>query len=377
MNVVVTGIGLTTPLANDRENSWAGLIGGKCAVRPLATDGWPGQAARLTGGVRDGGVPCSLSPDDNPRTVQLALNAAREALADAGFPLGADLGERWGCLVSNSKPIFYQGILEPGVVPQTVARGFGVAGPVMNLASACATGLQSVMSAASWIRDGLCDFALAGAAESSLHELYLSGFERMGVISSDHRVRPFDRKRDGFVVGEGAGVFVLESDDSARRRGAQIYGCLRGWDFACDPHHPTRFNSNGQKIAASLVRALGRSGMSPSEIGYVNAHGTATQLNDRLESLALHNVFGKDSPAISSTKGATGHLLGATGAVELAFCLLALRDGVLPPTLHLENPESDALDFIGPSSRRKSIDAAATLSFGFGGSIAALVLSKA
>ncbi len=370
MNVVVTGIGLTSPLADSREASWSALIGGQCSVG-------------------EDGAAVPLLSDDRPRTIQLALTSAREALADAKFltalagsaagerPTERYLGERWGCVVSNSKPILHgDGVLEPGVVPQAVARDFGVGGPVINLASACATGLQSVMTAASWIRDGVCDFALAGAAESSLHPLYLSGFERMGVISRDRLIRPFDRNRDGFVVGEGAGVFVLESESSARRRGAQTYGVLRGWDFACDPHHPTRFNSNGQKIASSLSRALGRAGLAPSEIGYVNAHGTATQLNDRLESLALRSVFGKASPAISSTKGATGHLLGATGAVELAFCLLALRDNVLPPTLNLENPESDALDFIGPSARRESVNAAATLSFGFGGSIASLVVSK-
>jgi 3-oxoacyl-[acyl-carrier-protein] synthase II len=246
----------------------------------------------------------------------------------------------------------------------------------MNLSSACATGLQSVMAGAEWVREGRCDFVLAGAAESSLHPLFTSAFEQLGVLSNSGRPRPFDKGRDGFLMGEGAAVFLLESRASAVRRDAKIYGTLLGWDFACDAHHATRFNSNGARIAGSLERALARAGVSAGDVGYVNAHGTGTALNDRLEALALTAVFGGRGAAVSSTKAATGHLLGAAGAVELAFTFLALRDGILPPTLNLSDPETADLDFIPETSRARAVRAAAALSFGFGGSIAAAVVGK-
>jgi 3-oxoacyl-[acyl-carrier-protein] synthase II len=247
----------------------------------------------------------------------------------------------------------------------------------MNLASACATGVQSVMVGAEWIREGRCDAVLAGASESSLHPLYLSGFGQMGVLSKKNRVRPFDRERDGFVIGEGAAVFLLESFASAQKRNAKVYGELAGWDFSCDAHHMTRFNSNGGRMADSLRRALRRADLSPAAVDYVNAHGTGTPLNDRLECSALLDVFGgRKSLRVSSTKGATGHLLGATGAVELAFCLLALRDQCLPPTVNLEIPETQEIDFLSQKARIQKAGVAATLSFGFGGSLAAMVIKK-
>jgi 3-oxoacyl-[acyl-carrier-protein] synthase II len=268
-------------------------------------------------------------------------------------------------------------VLAPETVPHTVAREFGVQGPVMNLSSACATGVQSVMVAAGWIRDGRCERVLAGASESSLHPLYLAGFRKMGVLSEAGRVRPFDKRRDGFVMGEGAGVFFLESLASARRRGARVYAELAGWAFGCDAHHATRFNSNGRRMADTLVRALRAAGAPAESLGYVNAHGTGTVLNDALETQALVSLFPGKSPLVSSTKGATGHLLGATGAVELAFSLLALRDGRVPPTLNMEEPETDRLDFVPNRSRAADVRRVASLSFGFGGSLAAVVAEKA
>jgi 3-oxoacyl-[acyl-carrier-protein] synthase II len=359
---VVTGIGLATPLGRDRESSWNALLAGES-------------------GVREGRGECPLSPSSAPRAVQLALAAAREATADASSE-DTPLGERWGCSVSCSKPMLTRSaegrpwsFERPGVVPATLAARFGVAGPVLNLASACATGLHSAMIAAEWIREGRCDAVLAGASESSLHPLYVSGFHQMGVLSRKGRVRPFDRDRDGFVIGEGAAVFVIEERERARLRGARIYGELLGWDFSCDGSHATRFNSHGQRISRSLERALSRANFSPQDVGYLNAHGTATVLNDDLETQALSRVFHRSSPLISSTKGATGHLLGATGAVELAFCLLALRDKKAPPTLNLSNPIAD-FDFVSGKPRRLESDCAATVSFGFGGALGSLVLGR-
>jgi 3-oxoacyl-[acyl-carrier-protein] synthase II len=361
-DVVVTGLGLTTPLGAGTAESWGRLLDGASAVTP--------EGARVP-----------LSSDDDPRTLQLARRAAREALADAGFP-DRDLGESWACAVSGTKPLISTEervlqFLSPDAVAHAVARSVGVQGPVTNLSAACATGLVSVMTAAQWIRDGRCDRALAGSAESSFHPLYWAGFAQMGVFSKSGVVRPFDRRRDGFLPGEGAGVFVLERADAARARGARIHGVLRGWDFACDAHDAVRFNGEGRVMGRSLARSLERAGWTPSDLDYVNAHGTATRLNDRLESLALESLFaGHRAPPVSSTKGATGHLLGATGAVEFGFTLLSLRDGALPPTLNLDEPETECLDFVPCRARSAPVRRAAALSFGFGGAIASVVVGR-
>ncbi|HRY30104.1 MAG TPA: beta-ketoacyl-[acyl-carrier-protein] synthase family protein [Elusimicrobiota bacterium] len=359
-SVVVTGIGLMSPLGAGRDIGWKKLLDG-------------------VSGVRAGAAVCPLSGSREPRAVQLALAAAEEAAREAGLPAGPRLGERWGCSVSASKPIVSEGLrwLPPEEVPFAVARRFGVCGPVLNVSSACATGLHSVMTAAGWIREGRCDAVLAGSAESSLHPLYLAGFSQMGVLSTRGTVRPFDRDRDGFVVGEGAAVFVLEREEPALRRGAEIYGRIAGWDFSCDASHAVRFNSGGDRIAASLARALGRAGVSPRNVDYLNAHGTATLMNDELEVRALKAVFGGASvPPVSSTKGATGHLLGATGAVELAFCLLALKTGRLPPTVNLSHPIAREFDFVPNKGRPARLSTAVSLSFGFGGAIGAMVVQN-
>lgn len=359
--VAVTGLGLVTPLGENRETSWSRLTSGDSAV-----------------GAEGARVPL---PDVRHRALAWAERAAAEALAEVGDAWTG--GERCGCSVSGSKPLlseFSRDALDwrpPEDVCSMVARLGRAGGPVINLSSACATGAQSVLVAAGWIREGRVDRALAGAAESSFHPLYVAGFDQMGVLSPGRRVRPFDRARDGFLLGEGAGVFVLERWDLARARGAAIYAEVSGGDFSCDAHHATRFNSQGRRMADCLRRALTRAGATPADLDYVNAHGTATLLNDALETRALESLFQEGgAPPVSSTKGATGHLLGATGAVELGFTLLALRDGRLPPTLNLENPETESIDFIPGRSRPAIVRRAASLSFGFGGALASVVLEK-
>lgn len=354
--VVVTGLGLVSPLGPDRESSWRRLIAGDSAVT-----------------AAEARVP--LEPR-GPRAVAWALRAAEEALADAGAP-EAD-PERRGCVVSGSKPLLGEeggfSVDSAEGVSGAVARAWGVGGPVLTLSAACATGVQSVLVGAGWIREGRADVVLAGAAESSFHPLYRAGFDQMGVLSKTGRVRPFDRGRDGFVLGEGAGVFVLERQSAARARGARVYGIIAGGDFSCDAHHATRFNSEGRRMAGCLARSLARAGLGVVQLDYINAHGTATPLNDALESRALASLA--PNLRVSSTKGATGHLLGATGAVELGFVLLALRDQVMPPTLNLENPEVEGIDFIPARPRRGRVDRAASLSFGFGGALASIVVER-
>lgn len=358
--VVITGIGLVCPLGADRETSWRSLISGH------------------SGALAPNGAFAPVPEGPGPRTLILALRAAEEAWNDSG--LGDVDPERVSCTVSSSKPVLGKDdpwtCQPPEIISAAVARGHNAQGAVMNIASACATGAQSLLTAAGWIEEGRTDVVLAGAAESALHPLYLAGFRQLGVLSKRGVVRPFDRGRDGFVVGEGAAVFVLESLAGAQARGAKIYGEVLGGNFSSDAHHATRFNSNGRTMAACLQKALSQAGLTSNDLDYVNAHGTATVLNDRLETQALLSLFPKNPPPVSSTKGATGHLLGATGAVEIAFSLLAMRDGLLPPTLNMENPETDRLDFVPNHSRSAPLDRVASLSFGFGGTLAAVVLGK-
>ncbi len=361
--VVVTGVGLVSPLGPDRESGWRALVDGSSATDP------EGGRAPL---IDDGG----------PRAVTLALAAAGEAWRNAGLKDAAGIGgERLGCLVSSSKPLPPTAPggpwRAPDEVPTAVARALGAEGPVMNLAAACATGAQSLLAAAGWIAEGRADVVLAGAAESALHPLYRAGFAQMGVLSKAGRVRSFDRDRDGFMMGEGAAVFVLESVDSAAARGARIWAEVLGGDFSSDAHHATRFNGNGERMTACLRRALTRAGLTADDLDYVNAHGTATLLNDALESQALRRLFPRGTTPVSSTKGATGHLLGATGAVEISFTLLALRDGVLPPTLHLEHPVVPDMDFVPNRARPANLRRAASVSYGFGGALSAVVLGTA
>lgn len=355
--VVITGVGLVSPLGPDRESTWRELLAG--------------TSAAVRGGAR---VP--VAETDEPRALRFSRLAAVEALLDAG--MRPALGERTGVAVSGSKPLLdAPTILSPEVIAQDVAATLGARGPVVNFSAACATGALSVMSAARWIQEGLCDAALAGAAESSFHPLYEAGFSRMGVLSEKGRTRPFDRGRDGFIMGEGAGVFYMEKESSARRRGARIYGAVSGWAAGCDARDVVRFAEDGGRVSSVLSQALQRAGLAPEQVDYVNAHGTATVLNDALEAKAFASVFhGLKRPLVSSTKGATGHMLGATGAVELGFCLLAMRDGRVPPTLNLEAPETDQFDFVPGRARAADVRRTATVSFGFGGSIAALVLEK-
>jgi len=356
--IVVSGLGLATPLGLGREASWSGLIAGECAVSA-------------------GGARAPLPEGEGPRALRLARAAAEEAVRDAG--LAGPLDERTAVLVSGSKPILGGPFpLPPEAVAHEAARAVRASGPVLNVSAACATGVHSLAAALGWIRSGRCEAALAGAAESSFHPLYEAGFRQMGVLSRSGRTRPFDRDRDGFVMGEGAGVFYVETLESARRRGAKIYAEVTGWALGSDAHHATRFNGEGRHMADTLGGALRRAGLLPEDLDYVNAHGTATRLNDALESAALDGLYrgANRRPLVSSTKGATGHLLGAAGAVEIGFTLLAIRDGRVPPTLGLETPQSDAFDFVPLRSRAVPVRRAASVSFGFGGALAAVILER-
>jgi len=357
-NVVITGLGACTGFAENASELWEHVKG---APHPQPLSRWEMGAQ------------------------EFAEKASIEALKDAKLwdndrVVGSNL-DRIGCTISASKPLFDQeNILAPDVIQQVLCERLGLEGERRNVIAACATGAYAVALGASWIDQGLCDVVLAGSVEPRAHPLIEAGFRRMGVISSEQAMRPFDLHRTGFVLGAGAGVVVLESRSHAAQRNARIKAVLSGWGWGADTHSAVAFNSNGARIAQVIRQALKRSGLSPEKIQHVNAHGTATRLNDWIETQALIKAFGlhADRLMISGTKSATGHLLGAAGSVELVLTVQALNAQYVLPTRHLEEQDSSCpLDYTPRHGHPADFEHAMSLSFGFGGPIGALIVSQA
>lgn len=255
------------------------------------------------------------------------------------------------------------------------ARETGARGPILAPVAACATGAHALALGAQLIQDGRAEIAIVGAVEPPQPPLVLAAYKNMGALSKTGQIRPFDRRRDGFVAASGAGFLVLESEAFAQKRGATIYGFLTGWSLRCDATHMTKMTPSGATIARAIEDALKRA--KTPKIGYINAHGTATKLNDAVESRALESVFGRQIP-VSSTKPLTGHLLGAAGAVEAVLSALSLKNGFAPPTLNLhEADETLNLDYISLRGRALPLEAVLSLNYGFGGHIGALILERA
>ena len=367
--VVVTGIGMVTPLGFGRERTWRALLNGESAITP----------DQENPGVLSARVPLDIPKET--RLLSLAFLSTAEALFDSGIDLSLIPPDRVGCTVSVSKPNLYSqkdisGNFLQNNVGEQIQRIFKLSGPVQNLTAACATGVDSVIMGAEWIKNGVADVVIAGAAESSFHPLYVSGFKKMGVLSKKG-VRPFDKNRDGFAIGEGSAVFVLENKKSAMLRSAKIYAEIAGYTMAQDAKGTLEFGKDGGVIAKALKDALKCADL--KKVDYINAHGTATIPNDLVETKALKKVFGKTvyKIPVSSTKAATGHLLGASGAIETAFCLLAIRENAIPPTLNLVDRDKQLdLDYVPGKARFQEVNSAASLSFGFGGQIGVIVLAR-
>ena len=373
-SVVVTGIGLITPLGIGRERSWKNLLGGLSGIAKDEEFGGV-LTARVNG----------LDVSDEARLLSMGFLAAAEAIHDSMLMTSIHSEERIGCTVSVSKPTLITTasgklnssleLLDTSTLGSQLRKVFKFTGPSRNITSACATGTNSIILGAEWIKQGLCDVVIAGAAESSLSKLYAAGFDQMGVLARQ-AVRPFDLNREGFAMGEGAAVLVLERKDSAEFRNAKIYGEVSGWAMANDASSQVAFEESGDAIAQAVKSSLVKAGK--DTVDYINAHGTATKLNDLIESRAIRKVFGVNAGmlSVSSTKAATGHMLGAGGAAEAAFCLLAMRDRSVPPTLNLFDPDPDCgLDFTPLTARRRIINSSMSLSFGFGGQIGVIVLT--
>jgi 3-oxoacyl-[acyl-carrier-protein] synthase II len=272
-------------------------------------------------------------------------------------------------------------MMMPNAAAGLIAMRFGLHGPGFSVASACATGGHAIGEAKRMIERGEADLVVAGGSEAAITNVCLAAFKRMGAMSKEGISRPFDRNRDGFILGEGAGVLVLESEEHARARGAKVYGRIAGYGASNDAFHITMPDEDGRGAIRSMNAALRDAGASASDVGYVNAHGTSTPFNDKIETIAMKTVFGSNggAPPVSSTKSAIGHLLGAAGAVEAVISLSAIERGVLPPTLNLEEPDPECdLDYVPDGPREApGLKVVLSNSFGFGGQNSTLVLTGA
>ena len=403
--VVVTGLGVKTPAGNDVATFWDDLGAGRASARKIESFDPSELPITFAGEVRDFDPVAYFGPKESrrqDRVTQLGFGAAADALADAG-ELGADPSR---CAVifatgvgglhtleENQRLYFEKGasrvspffvpMMMPNATAGVVAMQLGWTGPNLCVATACAAGAHAIGEGVRLIRDGTADVVMAGGTEAAVTPLTIAAFARMGALSSrndepERASRPFDAERDGFVIGEGAGCVVLEPLERARARGATVYGEVAGYGRNADAYHITAPSPGGAGAAVCMQLALDDAAMEPSAIGHVNAHGTSTPLNDAAEAEAVRKVFGDSPPPVTSTKGVTGHLIGAAGAVEAIAALLAVRDGKVPPTANLEQLGDDIeLDVVAGSPRDVGPKPAISNSFGFGGHNACLVFTAA
>ena len=415
--VVVTGIGLVTPLGVGGETVWRRLLDGQSGIRGIQSFDVSDLPAKIAGQVPRGETASgSFNADDwvPPKEqrrmdefIVFALAAAEQAVTDAGWkPDGADDRERTGVMVGSGiggLPGITEGAItlhergprriSPFFIPSNlinlasghVSIRYGFGGPNHAVVTACSTGAHAIGDAARLIALGDAELMVAGGAESPLSRISMAGFAACRALSTGFNdeptraSRPYDRDRDGFVMGEGAGVVVLEELEHARARGAAIHAELIGYGLSGDAHHITAPAEDGDGAYRCMSAAIRRAGITADEIDYINAHGTSTPLGDEIELTAVHRLVGNSAGriAMSSTKSSIGHLLGAAGAVEAIFSILAMRDGMAPPTINLENPSVDtAIDLVPLKARPRNIDVVLSNSFGFGGTNAALVFRR-
>ncbi len=400
----MTGIGLITPIGTGTEAFWSGLLEGRSGTAEIKAFDASDLPVRIAAELGDFDPTDYMSNRDISRTdrfSQIAVGAASLAWDEAecskldvgaeriGVIIGTGIGglptiEREHTNLINSGPRRVSPFMVPKLMPNAaagaVAMKFSLTGPNYAPTSACASGAHAVGEAYRYVRDGLADVMFAGGTESALTPLSLAAFARMGALSrrnDDPRTasRPFDAGRDGFVFGEGAGVLVLERREAAEARGVHIYGSITGYGASADAFHITQPDPKGAGAVLAMKWALADAGLSPEEVHYINAHGTSTPYNDRVETIAIKEAFGPEAKRVpvSSTKSNTGHLLGAAGAVEAAVCLLALERQTIPPTINWSEQDPDCdLDYVPEEPRSAELDCALSNSFGFGGQNACL-----
>ncbi len=397
--VVVTGMGLVTPLGCELNKFWERLINGQSGIRRITHFDVSQYATQIGGEVVDFNIDAFISKKEQRRMdpfCHFGIAAAKMAMTDSGLAMDKENVERFGVIVGSGigglqvlqdqmRVLMAKGParLSPFMIPQMISNiisgliaiEFHLTGPNFGIVSACATATHSLGEALRIIQHNEADVMLAGGAEGSICELGVGGFCSMRALSTrnaepEKASRPFDKNRDGFVMAEGAGVLVLEDLEHAQKRGARIYCELAGYGRTCDAFHITAPDAQGKGAARGMKLAIEDAGLRPDQIDYINAHGTSTDLNDKLETLAIKTTLGDHARKvmISSTKSMHGHLLGAAGAVESAACILAIQKGIVPPTINYETPDPDCdLDYVPNKARQAKVKACLNNSLGFGG----------
>lgn len=387
--IVVTGWGMVTPLGFNTRFTWDALLEGINPFKPLNGPEWKKFEAPRAAQALEAWIPHTLIRRD--RSLQLAALAAEEAYQQAellkipadriGTTFSSSKGGVVSLLTAGTGPYESWDYLSdyfPHSAGLLLRQRLGFTGPGLSVSSACSTGIGSIAMGVRMLQGNECDVVITGSTESSIHPLIYAGFQKMGVFSRQWEgPAAFDLKRDGFLMGEGAAAIVLEREESAKKRKAPIQVRLSGWALGADAYHPFEMEPKGQAIVAVIRKALKKAKLHSWDIGYINAHGTATQLNDLVESQAIHKVFGEKKAWVSSTKGATGHLLGAAGSVEAVLSIIALKEGVLPETRNLHFPDPQCrVRHVENGGVKQRVKHVLSLSYGFGGQLGAVIFSK-
>ena len=406
--VVVTGVGLVIPAGIGTETAWKNICEGRSGIGPLTRFDPNGFETKIAGEVKGFNPEAYIEKKEIKKMdlfVQYALAATREALEDSQLKITPENCDRTGVIVGTglgglpTLEKYHQILLEKGpsrispfFIPMLIANlasgqiaiHFGAKGPNTCVVTACATGAHCIGNAFRAIVYGDAEAIIAGGTEANISPLSIAGFNAMKALSTrneepEKACRPFEKNRDGFVVAEGAGILILEELEFALKRGAKIYGELIGYGYTGDAYHITAPSPEGEGAARCMRMAIKDAGLRPEDIDYINAHGTSTPLNDLTETQAIKTVFGEHAKkvAISATKSMTGHLLGAAGSTEAIFSLLAIRDGIIPPTINYDVPDPECdLDYVPNVARRQPLTVVMSNAFGFGGTNATLVLRK-
>ena len=404
--VVMTGVGLVLPTGIGVKTAWKNACEGRSGIGPLTRFDTNGFETKIAGEVKDFKPELYIEKKEIKKMdlfIQYAMGAAQEAIEDSGLPITPESADRIGVIVGTglgglpTLEKYHQILLEKGpsrispfFIPMLIANlasgqiaiRFGAKGPNICIVTACATGAHCIGDAYRTIQYGDADAIIAGGTEANITPLTIGGFNAMRALSvrndePERASRPFEKNRDGFVVAEGAGIVILEELEFALKRGARIYGEIIGYGYTGDAYHITAPPPDGDGAARCMRMAIKDAGLQPEEIEYINAHGTSTPLNDKTETIAIKSVFGEYAQKIpvSATKSMTGHLLGAAGSTEAIFTLLAIHEGILPPTINYEEPDPECdLDFVSNVARRQQVKVGMSNAFGFGGTNATLIL---
>ena len=404
--VVITGLGMVTPLGTGVEKNWESLCSGKSVIGPVTKFDASDFKSRIAAEVTDFNASDFLTKQQLRRFdifIHYGLASTRMAMEDSGFKVTPDNCQKIGCLTGSGlgglsmiesfhkilmekgpgrvSPFFIPGII-PNMLPGQIAIEYGAQGPNSSIETACAASTHAVGESFRLIQDGIADAMITGGSEAVVTPLAFAGFCSMTALSTrndepEKASRPFDKERDGFIIGEGSGILVIEELNHALERGAKIYAEIAGYGLSGDAYHISSPHPEGDGAVSCMAMAVESAGLKPEDIDYINAHGTSTQLNDLSETKAVKKLFGEHAYklAISSTKSMTGHLLGGTGGVEAIYSALTLKNKIIPPTINYENPDPECdLDYVPNEARKAEVKVAMSNSFGFGGTNASLLL---